>query len=201
MNGTKPANGILPVQQIQAAIDAGMITADTGIDAAQMQPASLDLRLGEEAWRVQASFLPGRGMSVTDKLDKFAMHRINLRDGAVLECGCVYIVKLQESLRLPDDISALANPKSSTGRLDIFTRLITDRAVEFESVAPGYEGPLYAEISPRTFSVLVCPGCAYRNCDCAADQLSFQMMQCMNCRQQPALFMAVRRWIFVTGLG
>ncbi len=158
MNGTKPANGILPVQQIQAAIDAGMITADTGIDAAQMQPASLDLRLGEEAWRVQASFLPGRGMSVTDKLDKFAMHRINLRDGAVLECGCVYIVKLQESLRLPDDISALANPKSSTGRLDIFTRLITDRAVEFESVAPGYEGPLYAVRSPRPGAGLVRPG-------------------------------------------
>ena len=158
MSGNEQANGILPVQQLQHAIEAGMISAANEIELSQIQPASLDLRLGEDAWRVQASFLPGRGMSVTDKLEKFAMHRIDLSDGAVLERGCVYIVRLQESLRLPAALSAMANPKSSTGRLDIFTRLITDGAGEFEAVRNGYEGPLYAEISPRTFSVLVRSG-------------------------------------------
>ena len=158
MSGNEQANGILPVQQLQQAMDAGMISAANEIESSQIQPASLDLRLGEDAWRVQASFLPGRGMSVTDKLEKFAMHRIDLSDGAVLERGCVYIVRLQESLRLPAALSAMANPKSSTGRLDIFTRLITDGAGEFEAVRNGYEGPLYAEISPRTFSVLVRSG-------------------------------------------
>ena len=147
--------GVLPIQQIQNAIEAGIIDAESDIDASQLQPASLDLRLGKDAWRVQASFLPGRGKSVAEKIKKFAMHRINLSDGAVLERGCVYIIKLQESLRLPADLSAMANPKSSTGRLDIFTRLITDGAAEFEAVENGYKGPLYAEISPRTFSVLV----------------------------------------------
>jgi len=158
MNNNALANGILPVQQLQSAISDGVIGAETAIEPSQLQPASLDLRLGTEAWRVQASFLPGRGMSVSDKLEKFAMHKIDLTHGAVLECGCVYIVRLQERLNLPEDISALANPKSSTGRLDIFTRLITDHAGEFEAVRPGYGGPLYAEISPRTFSVLVRPG-------------------------------------------
>jgi dCTP deaminase len=158
MSGNEQANGILPVQQLRQAIEAGIIAAENDIEAAQTQPASLDLRLGSDAWRVQASFLPGRGLSVTDKLEKFAMHRIDLSDGAVLERGCVYIVRLQESLCLPADLSAMANPKSSTGRLDIFTRLITDGAGEFEAVENGYEGPLYAEISPRTFSVLVRSG-------------------------------------------
>lgn len=151
-------NGILPVQQLRMAVAAGEIHADNPLDEGQFQPASIDLRLGVEAWRVQASFLPGKGSAVQDKLEKFAMHRIDLTHGAVLERGCVYIVKLQESLRLPADVSAMANPKSSTGRLDVFTRLITDSALEFEAVEAGYEGPLYAEISPRTFSVLVRPG-------------------------------------------
>lgn len=151
-------NGILPVQQLRLAVAAGEIHADNPLDEGQFQPASIDLRLGVEAWRVQASFLPGKGSAVQDKLEKFAMHRIDLTHGAVLERGCVYIVKLQESLRLPADVSAMANPKSSTGRLDVFTRLITDGALEFEAVEAGYEGPLYAEISPRTFSVLVRPG-------------------------------------------
>jgi dCTP deaminase len=93
-----------------------------------------------------------------DKIDKFSMYELDLTDGAVLETGCVYIVELMESLALPESLSATANPKSSTGRLDVFTRLITDGAVEFESVAAGYNGPLYAEISPRTFSVMVRPG-------------------------------------------
>ena len=151
-------NGILPLQHLQQAIHDGAILAELQITPAQLQPASLDLRLAAEAWRVQASFLPGHTMTVADKLAKFAMHKIDLTDGAVLERGCVYIVKLQESLRLPKGVTAMANPKSSTGRLDIFTRLICDYAVEFESVADGYTGPLYAEISPRTFSVLVRAG-------------------------------------------
>ena len=151
-------NGILSVQHLKQAIKDGRIAADKPIEDSQLQPASLDLRLGVEAWRVQASFLPGTNMLVDAKLATFGMHKIDLSRGAVLERGCVYIVKLQERLNLPAGTSAMANPKSSTGRLDIFTRLITDGAREFESVADGYEGPLYAEISPRTFSVLVRPG-------------------------------------------
>ena len=151
-------NGILPVQHLQRAISDGIILADQKIEKDQLQPASLDLRLGNEAWRVQASFLPGQNMSVDAKLRRFGMHKIDLTNGAVLERGCVYIVKLQERLKLPDGISAMANPKSSTGRLDIFTRLIVDGSREFELVVDGYKGPLYAEISPRTFSVLVRPG-------------------------------------------
>ena len=151
-------NGILPVQEIRRMLAAGDISAADEMTAAQMQPASIDLRLGRRAWRVQSSFLPGSGTRVEDKLDRLAMHQLDLAGGAVLERGCVYIVELQEALRLAADVSAMANPKSSTGRLDIFTRLITDGASEFEAVAAGYEGPLYAEISPRTFSVLVRPG-------------------------------------------
>jgi dCTP deaminase len=124
----------------------------------QVQPASLDLRLGRRAWRVRASFLAGRDRTVTERLDDFAMHAIDLGPGAVLETGCVYVVELAEALRLPAGISAAANAKSSTGRLDLFTRLIADRTPEFDRVEPGYAGPLYAEISPRTFSVLVRPG-------------------------------------------
>ena len=152
------SRGILPVQDIREAAEAGMISAVTPITERQMQPASLDLRLGSRAWRVQSSFLPGAETRVEDKLARLAMHQIDLSGGAVLERGCVYIVELQESLTLESDVSAMANPKSSTGRLDIFTRLITDRALEFEAVAAGYQGPLYAEISPRTFSVLVRSG-------------------------------------------
>jgi len=158
MNENQVMNGILPVQQLHEAVATGAIIATGGIEASQFQPASLDLRLGAEAWRVQASFLPGKGANVDDKLDKLAMHKVDLTAGAVLERGCVYIVKLQESLALAPDVSAMANPKSSTGRLDVFTRLITNGATEFEAVAAGYEGPLYAEISPRTFSVLARQG-------------------------------------------
>ena len=155
MQGQQSQNGILPIQHLQRVINDGAISADQPITAEQLQPASLDLRLGKDAWRVQASFLPGSKTAVSDKLAKFAMHKIDLTYGAVLERGCVYIAKLQESVTLPRGVSAIANPKSSTGRLDIFTRLICDYADEFEAVADGYEGPLYAEISPRTFSVLV----------------------------------------------
>ena len=151
-------DGILPESQLVAAFGKKQISAAEPLLDGQIQPASLDLRLGARAWRIQASFLPGRGQTVMDKIDKFSMYELDLTQGAVLETGCVYIVELLESLALPETLSATANPKSSTGRLDVFTRLITDGAVEFEAVAAGYNGPLYAEISPRTFSVMARKG-------------------------------------------
>lgn len=150
--------GILGSQTIREWVGAGRIESETPVEERQIQPASIDLRLGSVAYRVRASFLPGRAASVMDKLSRFEMHRIDLTKDAVLEKGCVYIVPLQEHVRLPAGVSGTANPKSSTGRLDVFTRLITDYTTEFESVAPGYRGPLYAEISPRTFSILVRQG-------------------------------------------
>ncbi len=150
--------GVLPSQRIAALIADGGITALPGIDPAQIQPASLDLRLGHTAYRVRASFLTGARRTVAERLEEFEMHRIDLTDGAVLEKGCVYLVPLLESLALPPEIQAVANAKSSTGRLDLLTRLITDGGTEFDRIAPGYDGPLYAEICPRSFSVLVRPG-------------------------------------------
>lgn len=150
--------GIFPSQAIRALIDDGAITASTPIHDDMVQPASLDLRLGETAYRVQASFLPGANATVDEKIHQLGMHKINLSDGAVLEKGCVYIVPLVESLALPEGISAFANPKSSTGRLDIFTRLITDHGARFDLIRAGYTGPLYAEVSPRTFSIFLRAG-------------------------------------------
>lgn len=157
-NDRAGAAGILPIQQLTKAIEQGHIRLAQPVADGQVQPASMDLRLGLRGWRVQASFLPGSQARVADKLEKFAMHAIDLSGGTVLEKGCVYIVELMESLALPADTAALANPKSSTGRLDVFTRLITDKGTAFESLPAGYHGPLYAEISPRTFSILVRPG-------------------------------------------
>jgi dCTP deaminase len=152
-------NGILPAHAIARLIEVKAVAAMRAFDGDQVQPASLDLRLGEWAYRVRASFLPGRDRTVSQCLEDLKLHRFRLDDdGAVLETGCVYIVPLIESLALPADIAAAANPKSSTGRLDIFTRVIADNAQEFDKVPAGYRGPLHAEISPRTFSVLVRTG-------------------------------------------
>jgi|TARA_B100001741_G_scaffold138610_1_gene114215 dCTP deaminase len=151
-------DGILPSQLIQKLIDNNIIFSNEKISSDLIQPASLDLRLGFKGWRVPASFLPGKNSSVEDKLKEFAMHEFSLSDGIVLECGCVYIVKLLEGLKLPKNISGLANPKSSTGRLDVFTRLIVDNSQEFETIPEGYSGPMYIEISPRTFSIVVRTG-------------------------------------------
>jgi len=140
------------------------LAQDGGIVAArpfapdQIQPASLDLRLGPLAYRVRASFLPGPHSAVARRIADLKLHEVPLSNGAVLETGCVYIVPLLESLALPDDISAAANPKSSTGRLDVFTRVIADAMRGFDRIHAGYHGPLYAEISPRTFPVLVREG-------------------------------------------
>ncbi|WP_092496563.1 2'-deoxycytidine 5'-triphosphate deaminase [Faunimonas pinastri] len=152
---TTERQGILPDGEIGRLIEAGAIRLADPAAPNQIQPASLDLRLGSVAHRVRASFLPGPNFSVETKLRQLGLHEIPLDDGAVLETGCVYIVPLQESLALPADIAASANPKSSTGRLDIFTRVITDNARSFDQMPPGYTGPLYLEISPRTFPIVV----------------------------------------------
>lgn len=155
----KRQTGILPIQDIRGLAADGAIRATTPLGATQIQPASLDLRLGDKAYRVRASFLPGSGSdasaSVTDRLDDLALHEIDLTAGAVLETGCVYVVPLQESLALPPDIAASANPKSSTGRLDVFTRVIADGVSSFDTIPAGYNGRLYAEICPQTFPIVV----------------------------------------------
>ncbi len=157
-NMQEERGGLLPAQTLRAMIEAKQIDALAPISQAQIQPASLDLRLGDTAYRVRASFLPSSRMSVEDKLAAFGLHEIPLSDGAVLETGCVYVVPLQERLNLPSEISAAANPKSSTGRLDVFTRIITETGTAFDQIPAGYDGPLYAEICPQTFPVLVRPG-------------------------------------------
>ena len=147
--------GILADGAIRSLFAAGRLKSEAALDHDQVQPASLDLRLGSKAMRVRASFMPGPGARVSEKLERLTLHEIALDHGAVLETGCVYIVPLMESLDLPADMSASANPKSSTGRLDIFTRVITDHAQEFDKIPAGYSGPLYLEISPRTFPIVV----------------------------------------------
>jgi dCTP deaminase len=150
--------GILPDRMIAELVRGGAIKLTRPPAADQIQPASLDLRLGPVAYRVRASFLPGPRTLVADRIRELTLHEIALGNSAVLETGCVYIVPLIESLALPDTIAAAANPKSSTGRLDVFTRVIADRTRGFDQIEAGYHGPLYAEISPRTFPVLVREG-------------------------------------------
>ncbi|MBO6637020.1 MAG: 2'-deoxycytidine 5'-triphosphate deaminase [Roseitalea sp.] len=155
---TRRDSGILADHDIEGLVETGAIIVPRPLDDNQVQPASLDLRLGATAYRVRASFMPGAAHTVADKLAQYELHRIDLTDGAVLETGCVYIVPLLESLALPAQIAAAANPKSSTGRLDIFTRVITDNAVEFDKVPAGYHGPLFLEVSPRTFPIIARTG-------------------------------------------
>jgi dCTP deaminase len=157
MSEPSPA-GILPCQSIESLIGEGRIAAPNPFEPDQVQPASLDLRLGERAWRVRASFLPGAGRTAKDCIDVVSMHELDLTKGAVLERGCVYIAQVQERLKLPRGVSARANPKSSTGRVDVFVRLLTDHSRKFDDVAEGYDGPTYVEIAPQTFSVLVRTG-------------------------------------------
>jgi dCTP deaminase len=150
--------GILPDHMIVALAGTGAIRPAKPFVPDQIQPASLDLRLGRVAYRVRASFLPGPKTRVADRIGELKLHEIDLSEGAVLETGCVHIVPLMEALKLPAEVAAAANPKSSTGRLDVFTRVISDHARGFDRIEAGYEGPLYAEISPRTFPVLVREG-------------------------------------------
>ncbi len=151
-------SGILPDHEIAELHRRGSLSAPRVLDDDQIQPASLDLRLGERAYRVRASFLPGPQHKVADKLERLKLHEIDLTGGAVLETGCVYIVPLLEHLDLPEGIAASANPKSSTGRLDIFTRVMTDNGAEFDKIPAGYCGPLFLEVSPRTFPIVARTG-------------------------------------------
>jgi dCTP deaminase len=150
--------GILPSQEISSLIAHGHISATPAINPDHIQPASLDLRLGDIAHRVRASFLPGPNSTVEAKIKELRMTRVDLTGSAVFERDCVYIVPLLEELSLPASFSGKANPKSTTGRLDIFTRLLTDYGTEFDYVPPGYKGKLYAEVVSRTFTVAVRAG-------------------------------------------
>ena len=146
---------LFPDRDIKLLCIQGQIKSETACLLEHIQPASLDLCLGNVAYRVRASFLAGASMSVSEKIDLYQLYSLDLTEGAIFETGCIYIVPLLESLALATNIGAMANPKSSTGRLDVFTRLITDYGVAFDKVAPGYNGPLYLEISPRTFPIKV----------------------------------------------
>ena len=178
--------GVLPIQQIKQLYQLGVITTPTDypLEEGQFQPNSLDLRLGTIAHRVRCSFLP-ENESVDQKLAKLTQHSFSIKDGAVLEPNCTYIIPLLEELHLPDNsmlshfrkggksgngkgannmvlteekMSARTNPKSSTGRLDIFTRVITDYSHRFEEIVPGYSGKLYLEVVPKSFPIRVRTG-------------------------------------------
>jgi dCTP deaminase len=158
-NRGRGATGILPLQELEQLVRASKeIVGVEPIQDEQFQPASLDLRLGATAYRVRASFLPGADATVAEKVENLTMHSMDITHGGVLERGCVYIIPLLETLALKYRMSAVGNPKSSTGRLDVFTRLITDHGTQFDRVPEQYRGPLYAEVSPRTFSILVRKG-------------------------------------------
>ncbi|WP_432449715.1 2'-deoxycytidine 5'-triphosphate deaminase [Aliiroseovarius marinus] len=150
--------GVLADHQIRQMITEGGIAASSPILNEQIQPASLDLRLGDKAYRVRASFLPGKNSTVAERLEALTMHALSLTGGAVLEKGCVYVIPLMERLRLPEGMTAAASAKSSIGRLDLMTRVITDQGIEFDRVPEGYDGPLYAELCPQSFSVVAQPG-------------------------------------------
>jgi dCTP deaminase len=151
--------GVLPYQALAAMIRARELVAVPDIEANQIQPASMDLRLGRYAYRVRASFLPGARSTVMDKVKEMDGYPpLDLAGGAVLEKGCVYVVELLESVRLASHVTGFTNPKSSTGRLDVLTRLIADHGTAFDQIERGYEGKLYVEIAPQTFSVVVRQG-------------------------------------------
>ncbi|ADM08642.1 2'-deoxycytidine 5'-triphosphate deaminase [Parvularcula bermudensis HTCC2503] len=151
--------GVFAEDDLAALVAAETITLSAQCGECQIQPASFDLTLGQRAWRIRAAFLPGPARSVKSCLDEgLGLHVLDLTDGAVLETGCVYLVELREGLALPPTLSARANPKSSTGRIDVFVRLVTDDGTAYDEVPAGYTGPLYAEVSPRTFSIVVRPG-------------------------------------------
>jgi dCTP deaminase len=155
----EPGNtGLLPCQRIEELVRAGHIASRTALATDQIQPASIDLRLGSKAYRVRASFLPNLNSTVQRKLQDLEAEEIDISHSTLLQKGSVYIVPVQEELSLPDEISARANPKSSTGRLDVFTRLITDYGNAFDEVRAGYKGRLFAEIAPITFSIYASEG-------------------------------------------
>jgi dCTP deaminase len=155
------AVGVLPSQLLREAVERGWIGAGQWrVPSESVQPASVDLRLGDHAWALRCSFLPDSQSTVEEKIEDLAFERIDLRDGATLERDRPYLVPLIEELSLPEQIRAKANPKSSTGRLDVFTRVLTDRSHRFDEIAAGYQGRLYLEVVPRTFAIRVATGLA-----------------------------------------
>ena len=151
--------GVFPSQALSEAIEAGWLSSgEYRILPEAIQPASVDLRLGDHAWALRCSFLPDVDSTVEEKIEGLAFQKVDLRDGAVLERDRPYLVPLLEELALPDDVRAKANPKSSTGRLDVFTRVLTDRHHRFDEIRPGYSGRLYLEIVPRSFAIQVRSG-------------------------------------------
>lgn len=155
------ATGVLPSQRLREAVSREwMVAGAWRIPPESIQPASIDLRLGDFAWALRCSFLPDSSSTVEEKSEGLAFERIDLRDGATLERDRPYLVPLIEELRLPQEIRAKANPKSSTGRLDVFTRVLTDRNHRFDEIAPGYHGKLYLEVVPRTFAIRAKTGLA-----------------------------------------
>jgi dCTP deaminase len=156
---SEPTPGVFPSQELHRAIEAGWVSSgDYRIRPEAIQPASIDLRLGDFAWALRCSFLPDVDSTVEEKTEGLAFQKVDLRDGAVLERDRPYLVPLIEELALPDDVRAKANPKSSTGRLDVFTRVITDRHHRFDDIRAGYRGKLYLEIVPRSFAIQVKTG-------------------------------------------
>jgi dCTP deaminase len=153
-----PRHGILPSQEIWELINNGKVRSSPAIKEEQVQPASIDLRLGKVAYRVEASFLPNRSTTISGQIRTLQIEQLDLSEPALLNKGHVFIIPLIESLALPRDMSAKANPKSTTGRLDIFTRLMTEGGNEFEQVPSGYTGALYVEVVPRTFPIIVTAG-------------------------------------------
>jgi dCTP deaminase len=161
LGGGGGSAGVLPSQRLRDAVSDGWIVAgDWRIPPESIQPASVDLRLGEEAWALRCSFLPDSDSTVEQKVQDLAFEKIDLRDGATLERDRPYLIPLIEELRLPEEIRAKANPKSSTGRLDVFTRVLTDRSHRFDEISAGYNGRLYLEVVPRTFAIRVKTGLA-----------------------------------------
>ncbi len=151
-------SGVWTSKQITEAFETGILKTESPLAEEQIQPASLDLRLGKTAYRVRAGFLPGKSKSVMDRVSSLGMHEVSLEDGGVLEKGAVYIIPLLESVDLPEFLEGVISPKSSTGRLDILTRLITDNGTTFDRIPKGYTGPLYVEVTPLTFSIVARTG-------------------------------------------
>ncbi len=150
--------GVLTDSDFHHLHTTGAFTSATPLAQGQIQPASADLRLGTVAYRIQAGFLPGKGRKVSDCLPSLTMTELDLTQPQLFERGAVYLVPLQESLNLPPQTEGTASPKSSTGRLDIFVRLITDHATVYDTITPGYSGPLFLEISPLTFPIILRAG-------------------------------------------
>ncbi|MBT5471529.1 MAG: 2'-deoxycytidine 5'-triphosphate deaminase [Nitrospina sp.] len=153
----KGKSGYLPCQYIEMALKEGMISSPLPIESTQIQPVSLDLRLGQKAYRIQCSFLPEND-PVETKLKEVTLYEFDISNGGILEKNAIYLIPLMEELNFPSDFYGLANPKSSTGRLDMFTRVIVDEGHRFDEIPSGYRGKLYLEVIPRSFPVKVKAG-------------------------------------------